>query len=174
MWCRAGYGRCGHRDAYDETRPDPRNVRRYEGGGRIVLRMTTATGITYTVLGTTDEVTECGICGKVELKGTMVLDVDGTAVYAGFTCGARLAGRPVKEFRTEAARADRAAVEARRAAEQAERDARDAAEHAAFSAWVLDRYGLVIAQTSDLWDHVKVTGKRPFQITQEWRAEMAA
>ena len=29
----------------------------------------------YRVLGTTDEVTTCDICGKVELKGTIVLGV---------------------------------------------------------------------------------------------------
>lgn len=66
----------------------------------------------YKVLGTTDDVTECGICGKIELKGTMVLDLDGEIIYAGFTCGARLAGKPVRELRTAAARADRARVQA--------------------------------------------------------------
>lgn len=53
----------------------------------------------YRVLGTTDEVTTCDICGKVELKGTIVLgvlDADGNVeaeLYAGSSCGAKAAGR---------------------------------------------------------------------------------
>lgn len=126
-----------------------------------------ATGPVYRVLGTTDDVTECQVCGKVELKGTMALDMDGTTVFAGFTCGAWLAGRPVRELRTEAKAAD----QARRDAEQAVRDAAAAAERAAFAAWVLARYGLTITQTGDLWAHQDVTGLRPFQVLQLWKQE---
>lgn len=54
---------------------------------------------TYRVLGTTDEVTTCEICGREELKGTIVLgvlDADGNVeaeMYAGSSCGAKAAGR---------------------------------------------------------------------------------
>src|SRR5688500_12030616 len=67
---------------------------------------------TYRVLGTTDEVTECEHCGRVDLKGTIILgitDVDGNVedrTYFGAVCGARAAGKPVKELRKEAASAD--------------------------------------------------------------------
>lgn len=69
---------------------------------------------TYRVLGTTDEVTECGVCGKVELKGTVVLDANGDTVYAGFTCGAKIAGRPARALRGEALDADTAKRDAAR------------------------------------------------------------
>lgn len=53
----------------------------------------------YRVLGTTDEVTTCEICGRDELKGTIVLgvlDADGNVeaeMYAGSSCGAKAVGR---------------------------------------------------------------------------------
>lgn len=87
----------------------------------------TTTQSTYTVRGTTDDVTECGVCGKVELKGTMVLEADGDTIYAGMSCGAKLAGRPVKEMRAAAKEADRSLalrVAQHRNAEQAARIAR--------------------------------------------------
>lgn len=52
----------------------------------------------YRAMGTTDEVTTCEICGKPELKGTVILailDADGNreaTVYAGATCAARRVG----------------------------------------------------------------------------------
>lgn len=51
----------------------------------------------YAVRGTTDDVTTCQICGKPELKGTVILailDADGNAedvTYAGTTCAAKAA-----------------------------------------------------------------------------------
>lgn len=67
---------------------------------------------TYRVLGTTDEVTTCEICGREELKGTIVLgvlDADGNVeaeMYAGSSCGAKAAGRTGRnaatKFRDEA------------------------------------------------------------------------
>lgn len=69
---------------------------------------------TYKPMGTTDEVTTCEICGKPELKGTVILgicDADGNVeevMYAGSTCGARkLGGRTTaKRVRDDAAAAD--------------------------------------------------------------------
>ena len=58
----------------------------------------------WRVAGTTDEITECDVCGKVELRGTVHMVSDEGELYAGSDCASKLAGRPV---RTEAARADR-------------------------------------------------------------------
>ena len=42
-----------------------------------------------TLLGITDEVTTCELCGKNPLKRTYVLDIDGEIAYYGSTCGSR-------------------------------------------------------------------------------------
>lgn len=84
---------------------------------------------TWTAKGTTDEITQCEICGKPELKGTVrlvLVDPDGghgDEVYAGVVCAARRAGRKAVEIRTEAQRADRDHAEAVRAAFRAWSDA---------------------------------------------------
>lgn len=102
---------------------------------------------TYRVLGTTDDVTECGRCGKAELCGTVViawLDADGDqdgVDYWGATCAARYLGTTTTDVRTAAQRANRAAEQARRDAEAAEREAQRAEENRRFTAWLLDTYG---------------------------------
>lgn len=93
----------------------------------------------FKVLGTTDEVTECEHCGRVDLKGTIrlgELDADGNVegvTYFGAVCGARAAGWTTKDIRKAASAADRAAAEA-------EREARRAAAEADYRASVLLRY----------------------------------
>lgn len=93
----------------------------------------------YKVLGTTDEVTECEHCGRVDLKGTIrlgILDADGNVedvTYFGAVCGAKAAGWTTKDIRKAASAADRAAAEAERAKRQ------DAAD-ADYAASVLLRY----------------------------------
>lgn len=84
----------------------------------------------FKVLGTTDDVTTCEHCGRVDLKGTIRLapldedgNVAGDAVYFGAVCGARAAGWTTKDIRKAATAADRAAREAEHAARQAVRDA---------------------------------------------------
>lgn len=65
-------------------------------------------------MGTTDEITTCQICGKPELKGTVILgilDADGNVeevVYAGSTCAARRLGghTTATQIRNAAAAAD--------------------------------------------------------------------
>jgi hypothetical protein len=53
---------------------------------------------TYTIRGTTDDVTTCQVCGKPELRGTVILgilDADGNTediLYAGTTCAAKKIG----------------------------------------------------------------------------------
>lgn len=84
----------------------------------------TAARPVFRVLGTTDEVTECEHCGRVDLKGTIrlgVLDADGNVedvTYFGAVCGARAAGWTTKDIRKAASVADRAAVEAARVERQ--------------------------------------------------------
>ena len=62
------------------------------------MTTTQTTAPAYRVRGTTDDVTTCQICGKPELKGTVILDIldeDGNTediTYAGSTCAAKLAG----------------------------------------------------------------------------------
>lgn len=80
----------------------------------------------FRILGTSDEVNECDLCGRVELKSTVALqplDPDGgdigQPVYYGCDCAARAAGWTQKDVRREAATADRAkdaAIHARREA----------------------------------------------------------
>lgn len=76
----------------------------------------------FRVKGTTDEVTECGLCGRQELKGTIMLaelDEDGTEigiVYYGASCGAKAAGWTTKDVRVKAKAADQAKRDADRAA----------------------------------------------------------
>jgi hypothetical protein len=62
----------------------------------------------YTFIGTTDEVTTCGCCGRSDLKGTIVLQaVDGGEfVFFGSTCGEKAQGWTVKDFNAAAKQAD--------------------------------------------------------------------
>lgn len=74
--------------------------------------MTTTAAPAYRVRGTTDEMTTCQICGKPELKGTVILDIldeDGNTediTYAGSTCAAKLTGRKSASIKGAAAAAD--------------------------------------------------------------------
>ncbi len=76
----------------------------------------------FRVLGTTDEVTECEHCGRVDLKGTIrlgALDADGNVedvTYFGAVCGARAVGWTTKDIRKQAIVADRDRIEAERLA----------------------------------------------------------
>lgn len=69
--------------------------------------METINANTWRAAGFTDDVTECGICGKAELKGTVrMVTEDGDEVYAGVICAARATGRRTTQIRDEANRAD--------------------------------------------------------------------
>lgn len=69
----------------------------------------------FKVLGTTQDVTTCDLCGRDELRGTVrlgALDVDGNVedvVHYGSACGAKAAGWTTQEIRKQASAADRAA-----------------------------------------------------------------
>lgn len=133
------------------------------------MTSTQVTTTAYRVLGTTDDFTTCELCGRSDLKGTIVLaviDADGTdsgeIVYYGSDCGARAAGWTHREIRERAREADCRAAEA----VEAERRAAHAADLAAFAAWVFDTYGLTIVQPADLWD--KVPGMTPFAFRRQY------
>jgi hypothetical protein len=98
----------------------------------------------YRVIGTTDESTECDLCGKVELKATVMLmpldadgNDDGDVCYFGTSCAAKAAGWTVREVR---AGIKRAAAE-KLAAERDRRIAEREAETKAYNAWVAETYG---------------------------------
>lgn len=66
----------------------------------------------YRALGTSNDVTKCELCGKEDLRGTLVLailDADGNqeeVLYAGSTCGARKLKVKVAALRAESNAAD--------------------------------------------------------------------
>lgn len=39
-----------------------------------------------TIIGYTDSINECECCGKIDLKGTYCLDIDGVELYYGSVC----------------------------------------------------------------------------------------
>lgn len=117
----------------------------------------------FRVLGTTDEVTQCQLCGRDELKGTIVLEDNATAeiVYYGSSCGARAAGWTTKEIRTAARQAD----DERRAREQAEKQARHDAWIAARDAWISANIG------PDALDRPRAYGfSGPHAVVEAYRA----
>jgi hypothetical protein len=110
----------------------------------------------FKVKGTTDGVTECELCGRVDLKGTIVLaplDEDGNeedVVYYGTSCGAKAAGWTTKEVQDAAKKADREAHEAKIAAIQEE----ERKFCAARDAWIAENIG------SDALDNPRKYGYR--------------
>lgn len=66
---------------------------------------------THTIIGSTDERTECECCGRTGLKRTIVVREttghDSRVVYYGTECAARAAGRSAAGIRREALAADR-------------------------------------------------------------------
>jgi hypothetical protein len=53
---------------------------------------------TTNIIGTTEEVTTCGCCGKSGLKKTVVIEVDGTEIlYYGTVCASYAMGQDVKK-----------------------------------------------------------------------------
>jgi hypothetical protein len=87
--------------------------------------MSTAQSV-WVAAGTTDEITDCEICGKTDLKGTVRMISDEAEVFAGSDCAARMAGRPAAEIRKAAAAANRAAHAARITARIAAAEAKQA------------------------------------------------
>lgn len=65
----------------------------------------------HTIIGSTDERTECECCGRTGLKRTIVIREttadESRVVYYGTECAARAAGRTAAGIRREALAADR-------------------------------------------------------------------
>lgn len=125
-------------------------------------------GPVYRVLGTTDDVTDCGVCGRSELKGTIVLDLDGDIIYAGSDCGSRLVGKPAREVRADAKAGDRAARDAADAVRRAEGAAVWEAYLVGFRAWMLTAHGLSIGTLGDIADMRPKLGRSPISYEKEY------
>jgi hypothetical protein len=98
----------------------------------------------YKIKGTTNDVTTCELCGRPELKGTVMLaplDVDGNedgdVSYFGTSCAAKASGWTVREVNAgvKAAKVQAASEERNRVI--AEREA----ENKAYIRWVQETYG---------------------------------
>lgn len=107
--------------------------------------MTTDQAYRWTAAGSTDDVTTCDHCGRVDLKTTVRMvatgpdgDDDGEQ-YMGVVCAVKMTGRKAADIRTEAARADRAREQAIRDVHNAWGDARSsfisARREAAIGRW---------------------------------------
>jgi hypothetical protein len=85
---------------------------------------------TYRAAGIVDDVDTCEHCGQQDLtRAVRMISIDqdgGNAgeTFMGTTCAAKLTGRKATEILTEARRADRAALDAKRATYRAWQDAR--------------------------------------------------
>jgi hypothetical protein len=115
----------------------------------------TATFRNFRVLGTTNDVTTCEKCNRVELKGTVVLqpldpdgNPDGEPSYFGSSCGAMLAKTTTRLINAAAKKADREAAAAKKAAEEEARrvaweDGRPGriTAHLHYLQWLADTYG---------------------------------
>jgi hypothetical protein len=96
-------------------------------------------------LGTTDEITVCDCCGKVDLKLTVIMRLDdGQIVNYGTTCAGRNTGKTKQQIRDES----RAHAEASLAAAQAEFKASPeaAAERLAFDTRPRGLIGMAAAE----------------------------
>jgi len=83
--------------------------------------MTTQTANRTEILGWTDEVLDCDVCGRLlDRERTLAYRTDaGDVEYAGTSCAASVLGTTAPKVRAAANRIEREAREAERAAEQA-------------------------------------------------------
>ncbi|MDX3551020.1 hypothetical protein PV729_04405 [Streptomyces europaeiscabiei] len=118
----------------------------------------------YRVKGTTDEVTTCELCGKQELKGTVVmatLDADGNeeaVCYFGVSCAAKAAGWTQHEVKAGV----KVAKDAERERIRAEREAMWAAQRKFLEEWYMANYG-----TSSLHEAAKLAGMSTVRLSGE-------
>ncbi|GAA3473869.1 hypothetical protein [Nonomuraea roseola] len=136
----------------------------------------------YRVHGTTDDVTTCDLCGRVELKMTVImiaLDAEGNdldAEYFGVDCAAKAAG-----WTQGKVKADIKAVqaEARREGERKRRE-RHEAEDREFTAWAVQKYGITANTRPEACEALvalfKSKGERraPFSFWVDYRQELKA
>ena len=100
----------------------------------------------YKFLGTTDEITACECCGKMDLKQTVgIEDLDtGEQLHFGTTCAARALKLQV----TEVKRGTKAADDERYRQEAAARRVIAEAESARWAAFLIERTGGIYYRTS--------------------------
>jgi hypothetical protein len=101
----------------------------------------------YTVKGTTDEVTTCELCGRDELKGTVVLvsldadgNPDGEPSYFGTSCAAKAAGWTTREVTRRVTVAKKEAKAAAGAAARVAGMKARQEETAAYTRWLKETY----------------------------------
>jgi hypothetical protein len=124
----------------------------------------------FRVLGSTNDVTTCELCGRDDLRGTLVLEVvdadgngTGELLHYGSDCGARAAGWTVADMGKRVRAAEKAAAEA----EAAERNRRNREQHRAYAAHLISACG-----TDDREKAAKARGfESPWQM---WKADRAA
>jgi hypothetical protein len=130
----------------------------------------------YRVLGTTDDVTTCEICGKDDLKSTTMvatLDPDGNEAgmtYAGSDCAAKRTGWTQKQVKDAAKAADRAAAEALDALANEAGRITSRARDIALAEYVTATYG-VPASMRGPWPqmgNVPARTASPYQIVKAW------
>jgi hypothetical protein len=118
----------------------------------------------YRVKGTTDEVTTCDLCGKQELKGTVVLEAldadenEEAICYFGVSCAAKAAGWTQREVKAGV----KVAKDEERERQRAERDAKWAAEREFLAGWYLEHCG-----TSDLREAADRAGVSTVRLSGE-------
>lgn len=143
--------------------------------------MTTNTTRAYRLIGTTDEVTTCGLCGREDLKGTVMLaplDPDGNdegVDYLGSDCAARAAGWTQRDVRTKIAgvrHAEQAAALAAREEEGRRARARDDAEAAEFFAWLAADRGVVVDNADNVWKVARAERTTFYQLRKQWKATL--
>lgn len=134
---------------------------------------------TRRIIGTTDEITTCSLCGREGLSHTVVIDfvdADGNAEgeldYFGSDCATKIfTGKKARQIETEARKADEAKRRAEREAAWAKSQAELKARNAPFYAWVSETYGFHCGDFGDIWDNSsKVGRKTPYQLKAEFDA----
>ncbi len=118
----------------------------------------------YRVMGLTDEVTTCELCGKPELKGTVVMapldaegNEDGDYCYFGVSCAAKAAGWTVRDVRAGIKRA----ADEERERKEAARRAVSQAEQEFLRNWYVEHYG-----TPVLAEAAKRAGMSPVRTSE--------
>jgi hypothetical protein len=130
--------------------------------------------IRYRVLGTTDDVTACDICGREDLKSTVVLSGADGELYAGSDCASKLTGLRVSEVNLQKRAADRAARETEHATRRAIADAKFQIQFAEFREWMIQTHGVYIDSMGDLMDQAHRLGRTPFSYRQQWKSARSA
>ena len=139
------------------------------------MTTTQTAALTYRVLGTTDDITNCDQCGRDDLNSTVILgylDADGNVEgvrYVGSDCGARLSGMKAGTIASDAKKADHAAREAANAAYDEVSYAYTQARDLALVAWIAKTYGVTCNQPSNGSVRIpSIRAKGPYHLIQEF------